>query len=490
MCRVTGIKFQTEKEKIYQRESGKEVTMEDNQNKRPEDISGEESTLGLTGDPKPEESAAQKPEDTVLEQESGSEMPAEETTVSAEAEETVAAEPAPAVPEKKKKGGLIAILALAAVAVACAIYLAVTLLGGKSDKLFQPTADEKTMDYNALKTVSAAEYVLEDGTFDYEKANLSDYVQVCDYTKLTVYLQPFQEITDEDVANTIEEFLAGYAVLTAVDREAKEGDTLTLSLTGYLDGEAFEGSSVENTNLVLGSGEFLDEIETGLVGVKAGEHRTITATMAANAGDIAGKEVVFEIDVHGVSESVLPELTDEFVTENTNCQTVDEYKAAVREELETANTESYEAAKRAIAWNTLIANCKFKALPAEMVDYYVNYYTEYYASMASLYQTYYGWDQDTFYAYMGISEEGIAQQAKQYTCEDLVYYSLKNRPSLTLTDEEYHAGLEKYLEQYNVDEETFFAQYADEAMLRMNLTYNKIVDTILETADFKISEAE
>jgi len=100
-----------------------------------------------------------------------------------------------------------------------------------------------------------------------------------------------------------------------VDRAAKDGDTVYMDFQGMIDGEVFEGGSAENTPLVLGSGSMIEGFESGLIGAKAGDERTLEVTFPADyrAEHLAGKPVTFEVKVLRVSEPLVPELDEEFI---------------------------------------------------------------------------------------------------------------------------------------------------------------------------------
>lgn len=438
-------------------------------------------------EPEVTEEAIEEVAEEVTEEEVACEEAAEEAVSEEAHEQTTAQAPA----NNSTKGLIAAIIALSSVLVIF-VVLAALYFGGVFDRkpsLFTPSDDGTILDYMALETVSGGEYIDENGMFNYTAADLSQYVSLCDYTKLTVKIEKFLEITDEDVDVTVESMLESAATLEVVDRAAENGDTLDISFVGYVDGEAFEGGTADNYSLVLGSNTFIDGFESGLVGAKAGDAVTLNLTFPEEYHEeLAGKDVVFEVTVNSVSATVIPELTNEFIAANTDFATVEEFLAVVRVDLETANVEKYEQSRRAAAWSAFVNNCRFTAIPAEQVDYYFNYFSSYYANMANQYYTYYGIDIETFYAMMGINDDVLREMARLYVCEDLVYYSLAS--VVELTEEEYEKGLADYLEQYGVTEEEFFASYTTKEELEVGLKYNKVLDTILATAEIEYVEPE
>jgi trigger factor len=122
-------------------------------------------------------------------------------------------------------------------------------------------------------------------------------------------------ISDEDVDKMIETLQKQRATFESVDREAKEDDRVTIDFEGKIDGESFQGNSGTNMPVVIGSKRMIEGFETGLVGAKAGDELTLDLQFPEDYAhkEVAGKPVQFEVKVHTVEESVLPEVDDEFV---------------------------------------------------------------------------------------------------------------------------------------------------------------------------------
>ena len=127
--------------------------------------------------------------------------------------------------------------------------------------------------------------------------------------------KPVTEVAESDVDSMIEKLRKQRTTWNEVDREAVEGDTVTIDFKGFMDGEAFEGGSGENMPLVLGSGSMIPGFEDGLLGVKGGESRTLEISFPEDyrAEHLAGKDATFEVDAKQVSEPELPPVDEDFV---------------------------------------------------------------------------------------------------------------------------------------------------------------------------------
>ena len=157
-----------------------------------------------------------------------------------------------------------------------------------------------------LKPVSDMDKVLagkEDLSYELAVEVMPDFEPV-DIAKIKLK-RPVYEPTDKEV----EEALADLAKQTRTYKErtgktvkAKDGDQVLIDCVGRLDGDAFQGGSAENHELVLGSGSFIPGFEEQLVGAKPGEAKTIKVTFPDNyqAAHLASKEVEFEVTVKEV----------------------------------------------------------------------------------------------------------------------------------------------------------------------------------------------
>lgn len=125
------------------------------------------------------------------------------------------------------------------------------------------------------------------------------------------------------------------------DRAAEEGDKVNIDFKGEVDGIAFEGGSAENQELELGSGSFIPGFEEGVVGHEVGDEFDINVTFPEDYfnEDLKGKEAVFHITLNSIGKEELPEVDDEFIKDISEFDTVEEYKADIREK-KTAEVEA------------------------------------------------------------------------------------------------------------------------------------------------------
>jgi trigger factor len=145
-----------------------------------------------------------------------------------------------------------------------------------------------------------------------------------------------QEVPDEIVDTEVERIREGFARLEQVDRASAEGDSLLIDFEGFLDGSPFQGGAAEDFLLALGSGQFIPGFEEQLIGAKAGEEREVNVTFPEQyeqAEHLAGEDVVFKVKVKEVREKVLPGLDDDFASDASEFDTLEELRADIREKV-------------------------------------------------------------------------------------------------------------------------------------------------------------
>ena len=150
------------------------------------------------------------------------------------------------------------------------------------------------------------------------------------------------EVTDELVDAEIEKVRDRNSRMVVVeDRAAENGDTVVIDFEGFADGVPFEGGKAENYSLALGSGNFIPGFEEQVVGHSTGEEFTIDVTFPEEyqAEELKGKDAQFKIKLHEIKTKELPEVDDEFVKDVSDKETLDEYKAQLREEVAKRLTE-------------------------------------------------------------------------------------------------------------------------------------------------------
>lgn len=327
----------------------------------------------------------------------------------------------------------------------------------------------------------------------------NDYITITKYEGLEVAQVEKTEVSDETVESTISSKLyAATTVEEVKDRAAEDGDTVNIDYVGTVDGAAFDGGTAEAQNLVLGSGQYIGAngehkgFEEQVVGHMPGEDFDITVQFPdeyKNNPDMAKKVAVFHITLNYISVSNTPELTDEWVKENSKeSETVEEYKAEVKKQLE---EESYQSALQDEVMEAFMDSVEVKELPEEDVNEQLDSINGYYKSLA----TAYGMEFDAFLTtYMGMTEESYnekAQEAAELAIKRrLACELLAEKKRLTPTDEEYEKGIAEYAEQSGTDADTLKAQVGED-VLKRTVLQDKVAEYLADKCvQVEASESE
>jgi trigger factor len=151
------------------------------------------------------------------------------------------------------------------------------------------------------------------------------------------------EVTDEDVDTQVEALRERFGTLVDVDREAADGDFVTIDLGAAQDGETVEGGEVAGMSYKVGRGGMIEGLDEALVGMKAADEKAFSSELVG--GDLVGQAVEVTVKVTAVQEQQLPDLDDEFAQLASEFDTVEELIADVRERL--ANGKRLEQAAAA-----------------------------------------------------------------------------------------------------------------------------------------------
>ena len=147
-----------------------------------------------------------------------------------------------------------------------------------------------------------------------------------------------EEVTDEDVEKQIDVLRDHHATLIDTDENAvvEDHDFITLDFEGSIDGETFEGGTGKSYPLTIGSGTFIPGFEEQLIGTKVNEEKDVKVTFPEDyhSAEYAGADAVFKCKVLSIKHRQLPEFNEEFVKKVSKFETIEDFKADIRKNLE------------------------------------------------------------------------------------------------------------------------------------------------------------
>ena len=313
-------------------------------------------------------------------------------------------------------------------------------------------------------------------------------VKLGQYKDLVVEKQD-REVTDADVDARIKREQEAQAELVIKeDAAAENGDTVVIDFEGFVDGEAFDGGKGENYSLTLGSGQFIPGFEEQVAGHKIDEDFDVTVTFPEDyqMTDYAGKEAVFKCKIHSISKEEIPELTDDFVKEISDFDTVDEWKADAKKKLE----ENAEQTAKVGFENALVAklidkvqdpipHCMFEQRADGMMDAFANQLKGQNVDL-DLYLQYTGMTKDQL-------KETYLERAENEVKLRLALEKIAELEGLEVADEELDAELTKLAEQYNMTLDDVKARIPV-AEYKLDMLVTKALDLVKDSAVVDNSE--
>ena len=296
-------------------------------------------------------------------------------------------------------------------------------------------------------------------------------------------------VTEAEVENYINQVLKNKAELVLVeDRTLQLNDTAVFDFEGFVDGVAFEGGKAENYSLKIGSGQFIPGFEDGMVGLAAGEERDVVVTFPENYGasDLAGKEATFKVKLHEIKEEVLPELTDEFVSELEveGVKTVEEYKTNILNKL---TEEKTQASDNKFVADLLDKVCEdaIADIPEAMIETEVENQVRRIEEQAKMY----GMPLGMLLQYSGMKDlDAFKAQAREYSAkkvlEEVVLDKVARVENLVPTEEAIEAEYATLAEGYHQDVELVKKQISKENIIAF-LTNKLAIDFLKANAIIK-----
>lgn len=317
----------------------------------------------------------------------------------------------------------------------------------------------------------------------------SKYVKLGEYKGLE-YSMDIAEVTDEEVQSRLDSFVEGLKETEEVtDRAVKDGDIVNIDYTGTVDGEAFDGGTAEGHDLTIGSGSFIDGFETGLIGHNIGEDVSLDLKFPdpyENNPDLAGKDVNFAVKINSISVENVPELTDSLVKENTDYDTIDAYKASIREDIEEQNKTTAENNAKKEIFDKAVANSEISGYDEAEVKKLIDDEFDNFKQTAESYASY-GYSYEDVLSMNGFTsedalKEGITDYVKEYLNQKMVLYCIADAEGIKVTSEETDKEVSEIMEMYSVKTKEEVYEYYGDEYFEVKVLTSKVMDFLMENA--------
>lgn len=348
---------------------------------------------------------------------------------------------------KKKLVSLMLVAAMTASLTACG-----------SKKTEEPTS-------TVHKSITAAEY---DAAITSDAAIYKKAFTMPEYKGIQVTV-------DKSVLNVAESDVDDYINKNIVSAEATtenvtsgvtaDGDTVILDYSGKLDGEAFSGGTATDTTYTIGSGNFISDLDKGLVGLTVGQEYDIPCTFPDNyTSDLAGKSVIFTVKVTAIQKTTYPEITDEWVVNNKgslnlSSDTVADFREEVRKIVEANANDTYLNNTFTSAYQIISKNIGDVNYPQDEIDSLVEVLNTNIESEFNTYGSYYGIsDLDTYkksvYGFDSIDafNEYATSSAQQYLLQKMIVTIIAADNDIHVSEDEINSYGNDLAQYYGYDD--------------------------------------
>lgn len=322
--------------------------------------------------------------------------------------------------------------------------------------------------------------------YDYD---LSEYIKVGKYKGLE-YKKEKVSVSDKEVSAEIENNLQ-MATTTEEVKEGvvEDGDTINVAYKGTIDGKEFDGGSTESSDITIGQTSMIPGFIEGLTGQKVGETVTLNLKFPSDYHEesVAGKDVVFEVTIKSKKVSKVPEYNEAFVKANSDCKSIAEYEAFVKDGLLKSKEEQADETMKQGLWEQIVTSSKVLKYPEEELEATTENTKQ---SMKSTVEQQ-GMVWEDYLKQTNMTEEEFNKTMKEFAKkrvqQDLIVYAIADEEKLEVSDKEYEKMMADMLENAGFTEKSFkenfgvtIEEYCEERGLRTSLLLNKVMDKVVE----------
>lgn len=265
------------------------------------------------------------------------------------------------------------------------------------------------------------------------------------------------------------------------DRAVKKNDIVVIDFEGFVDGKAFEGGKAEKYELTIGSNQFIPGFEDQIIGHKIGDKFDVNVKFPEDyQADLASKDAVFKIKLHGIKVKEVPALDDEFAKDVSEFDTLDELKKDIKKQLEKRKNDDAENELHNTLFEEVAKGIKAEipeAMIEKTIDDDVNEYSYRLQSQ--------GLKLETYLKYTGMDmkgfREGFKERAETQVRLNLALEKIIEKEKIEVTEEDIEAEYKKYADAYNMDIDTIKKAVSAES-LKPELASRKAIDLIVDSA--------
>ncbi len=315
----------------------------------------------------------------------------------------------------------------------------------------------------------------------------SKYVKLGKYKDVEVTITK-QTVTDKQVEDTMKQQLANIPAYEEVKGKTvvAKGDTVNIDYVGLKDGKAFQGGTDKGAHLTIGSGQFIEGFESGLIGHKVGEKVTLNITFPKNysSTELAGQAVVFNVTINKIEKQITPSLSDDFIKNNTEYKSVADFKEAIRKQLEADNDNAKQSEMETNLINKIVADSKFSSIPKDLQQYYKDYLN--YQAEQSAKQ--YGMDLKSYISQMGMDTKAFDKYVDDYSAtqakQEIALKAIAETENMKVSDQEVKDKVAELMKSYGKKEKEIYEMMSKKE-IKNSLLLQKAYGFIMDSCELK-----
>ena len=294
------------------------------------------------------------------------------------------------------------------------------------------------------------------------------------------------EVTEEDIETEIKRAREKNSrLITDEDRGNEDGDQVTIDFDGSVDGKRFEGGKAEDYPLTIGSHTFIDNFEEQLIGKTTGEECEVNVTFPAeyHVEELKNKPAVFKVKVKEIQRKELPEANDDFASEVSDFDTMEEYKKDLTEKLQAEKIEAAKTADEDKVVAKVIENATME-IPEAMIDTQVENMVDDFARRIQSQ----GLSMEQYMQFTGATVDSLKEQMKPQAVKRiesrLVLEKVAEAENIQISDEKLDEELAKMAEMYKMELDKFkelVGEYEKEQM-KKDLAVQEAVTLMADSA--------
>ena len=313
-------------------------------------------------------------------------------------------------------------------------------------------------------------------------------VEIAEMTDFAVE-KPVAEVTDEDVDNIIDVFRKQQGSWDAVERTAVEGDKVNIDYLGTKEGEAFDGGAAEDSDLELGSGRMIPGFEDGIVGMKAGEEKTLQLSFPDeyHSEELKGADVEFKVTLNSVLELVPAELNEELFSQyGVEEGGEEQFRKEVAENMARELKNAIAGKLKQQVMDAVVSAHETLEVPKALVDQEIG------ALRNQMFQQFGGAAANTDMDLNSLlPDEMFSENAERRVKLGLVMAEFITKHELQADADQVREAIEEMASTYQDPEEVINYYYANQeqlASVESKVLEDQVVEKLLESANIKENE--